>query len=368
MIYLDCNASTPMRPQVSEAVARALGLIGNPSSVHAPGRAARRAIDDARDAVASLVGASPSRVVFTSGGTEANNLALAATGRGRILASAVEHQSVLGAREDIARIRVDREGVVDLDALDRLLAAEAPPAVVSLMLANNETGAVQPVARAAEIVHAHGALLHCDAAQAVGRIAVDVRALGADLLTLSAHKMGGPKGAGALVLAHDMELAPLLCGGGQEGKRRAGTENVASIAGFGAAAALAAEFAAEAARLGALRDGMESRLLAAAPGAAILGAGTVRLPNTSCIAMAGMDADIQVMAFDLDGIAVSAGAACSSGKVGPSHVLAAMGTPASLVRSAIRVSLGWHNTAADGAAFIASWLKLHARARARAAA
>lgn len=361
MIYLDANASAPLRPGAVDAMARAMKAAGNPSSVHGPGRAQRRTVDEAREAVAAMVGASPERVVFTASGTEANNLALRGIGARAVLASAVEHVSVLDATDNVRRVPVTGEGILDLDALAAMLAGGAAPTLVSVMLANNETGAIQPVARAAEIAHAHGALLHCDAAQAAGRIAIDMAALGADMLTLSAHKMGGPMGTGALVLAGDLDLDPILRGGGQERRRRAGSENVPAVAGFGAVAADVAALLAEAPRLAELRDGLETRLLAEAPDAVVFGTGVPRLPNTSCVAMPGASAETQVIALDLAGIAVSAGAACSSGKVAPSHVLAAMGVPETLARNAIRVSLGWHNTAAETVAFARAWLGLHAR-------
>lgn len=361
MIYLDANANAPLRPSAADAMARAMTAAGNPSSVHGAGRAQRRIVDEAREAVAAMAGAAPAHVVFTASGTEANNLALRGAGARAVLASAVEHVSVLDAADPVRRVPVSDAGLLDLDALAALLGESARPALVSVMLANNETGAVQPVARAAEIAHAHGALLHCDAAQAAGRIAIDLAALGADMLTLSAHKMGGPMGAGALVLARDLDLDPILRGGGQERRRRAGSENVPAIAGFGAVAAEVAPLLAEAPRLAALRDGLEAGLLAEAPEAVVFGADAPRLPNTSCVAMPGASAETQVIAFDLAGFAVSAGAACSSGKVARSHVLAAMGVPETLAASAIRVSLGWHNTATDTLAFARAWLGLHAR-------
>jgi cysteine desulfurase len=364
--YLDYNATAPVRPAAAAAVAAALEAAGNASSVHAPGRAARRRIEDARERVAALVGAAPANVVFTSGGTEANALALTGSDATRLLVSAVEHDSVLRNAPGATPIPVDRNGVVDLAALDRLLAEpRGETCLVSLMLANNETGVIQPVAEAAAIARAHGARMHCDAVQAAGKIAVDIAVLGVDMLTLSAHKIGGPQGVGALVLRDGMTLAPLLKGGGQERGRRAGTENLPGIAGFGAAAAAAlADLAAGApARIAALRDGLEAALAAPAAiqGAVIHGAGAARLPNTSCIGLPGRSAETQVMALDLAGVAVSSGAACSSGKVRASHVLGAMGLSAADAGCAIRVSFGWASTQDDVDRFVAAWGALAAR-------
>jgi len=362
-VYLDYNATAPVRPQVAEAVAQTLGTVGNPSSVHGFGRRARRALEDARAEVAALAGASPEAVAFTGSGTEANNWALSS--RPRVLASAVEHDSVLaGATE---RIPVDGNGRVDPAAVDEYLAADDAPALVSVMLANNETGVVQPVADVAEIARRRGARMHTDAVQAAGRLALDMDALDVDLLTLSAHKLGGPQGVGALVV-RNVELAPLLRGGGQERRRRAGTENVAGIVGFGVAARLALdERVARMAVLAKLRDDLEARIRAIAPDATIFGRDAERLPNTSCLAMPGVAAELQVMDLDLAGVAVSAGAACSSGKVQASHVLSAMGA-GNTAGQAIRVSLGWATTAEDVDRFVAAWEKLYRRLGAARAA
>jgi cysteine desulfurase len=366
-VYLDYNATAPIRPEAADAVGRALGISGNPSSVHRFGRAARRLVEDAREAVAALVGAAPSQVVFAGSGTVANNMALGGAGRGRLLVSAIEHDSVLrAAGAGAERIPVTSAGTVDVGALDRLLAADARPALVSVMMANNETGAIQPIAEIVECARRHGALVHSDAVQAAGRIAVDFRALGLDLLTLSSHKLGGPQGVGALIVADPVVLEPLVKGGGQERGRYAGTENVAGIAGFGAAAAsVAAAIPVEEARLAALRDRLEDALRAKAPGVRIFGSAAPRLPNTSCVAMAGVSSETQVMALDLAGFAVSAGAACSSGRVQASHVLSAMGAGEAEAASAIRVSLGWRSTAADIDGFVAAWAELHRRAAKR---
>jgi cysteine desulfurase len=370
--YFDWNATAPLRPQAAEALREALAVPGNPSSVHAEGRAARRLVEEAREAVAALVAARPGDVFFTSSGTEANMLALTPAiqtaderrPREKLLISAIEHSSVRTGgrfpRGAVADIAVDADGRVDLAALADALAGTTRP-LVSIMLANNETGVVQPIAQAAAIVHAAGGLLHVDAVQAAGRIACDINALGADLLTLSAHKIGGPKGVGALIRAReDIHFPdPLIRGGGQERGLRAGTENVAGIAGFGAAAAaVRRQGATEADHMLALRDKLETGLKVVTPAAVIFGAQAERLPNTTLFAAEGMKAETAVISFDLEGIAVSSGAACSSGKVQPSHVLAAMGVSPALTRGAVRLSLGWTTTETDIERFLGAWRKL----------
>jgi cysteine desulfurase len=353
-VYLDYNASAPMRPEAVAAVLEASALVGNPSSVHRFGRLARRVLEDAREQVAAMVGSRPERVLFTSGGTEANNLAILGAGRPRFIASALEHDSVLRVRE-AGLLPVGSDGVVDLAALAASLASDPRPALVALMLANNETGVIQPVAEAARIAHQHGALLLCDAVQAAGRIPIDIASLGADFLSLSAHKLGGPKGVGALVLGSDLPFAPSQLGGGQERGRRAGTENLAGIAGFGVVAAMAPDSLADQPRLAALRDRLETDLLRLARETVIAGRSAPRLANTSVIALPGLPAERQVIQLDLAGVAVSAGAACSSGKVRASPVLAAMGFAPVIAGSAIRVSLGWQSTAADVERFVEAW-------------
>jgi cysteine desulfurase len=371
--YLDWNATAPLRPAARAAACAAMDACGNPSSVHGEGRAARRLLEDARLHVAALVNADPRNVIFTSGGTEANVLALTPAieqaadkaPRDLLLFSAIEHPSVLAggrfASARIGKLPVDANGVIDLAALEQCLAAQAPGrALVSLMAANNETGVIQPVAAAAEIVHRHGGLLHVDAVQAAGRVLVDIQALGADLLTLSAHKLGGLKGAGALIKRDEsIHVEPLIRGGGQERGARAGTENVAAIAAFGAAAqAVKADLAAEVQHMRTLRDRLEARLCAISPQVVIFGAKADRLPNTTLMAVPGGKAETLVIAFDLDGVAVSSGAACSSGKVAPSHVLAAMGIAPELARGAIRISLGAATTEADIDRLLQVWQKL----------
>ena len=367
-VYLDWNATTPLRPEAKAAMAQAWELAGNPSSVHAEGRQARRLVEDARAAVAAAVGAVSRNVTFTSGGTEANVLALGPGVRRtggqavrRLLISAIEHTSVLtGGRfpsDLVHRIGVTPDGLIDLDRLRNAL-ADGPPALVSLMAANNETGAVQPIAQASEIVHEAGSLLHVDAVQALGKIPLDIKGLGADFVSLSAHKIGGPKGIGALVVAEGVEgMDPLLRGGGQERGHRAGTENVAGIAGFGAAVTTAAGALGEdAAHIEALRNRLERGLKTS--GAIIFSESALRLPNTTLVTVPGLRAETAVIGFDLAGIAVSSGSACSSGKVQPSHVLAAMGFGPKIAQGAVRLSLGWSTSEADIDRALEAWRKL----------
>ena len=365
--YLDYNATAPLRPEVREAIGGALDLYGNPSSVHEEGRAARAAIEAARIKVAKLVGAAPEDVIFTSGGTEANALALAAQGgqAWHCYLSAVEHPSVLTGgrfyRETTTIVAATEDGIVDLSVLaselkKHHLGGWRP--FVSLMVANNETGAIQPVAEAAKIVHEAEGLLHSDAVQAPGRLPLDMAVLGADMLSLSAHKIGGPKGVGALVLKPGVSVEPLVKGGGQERRRRAGTENVAGIVGFGVAAELAAADLAKADATRALRDRLEAGALAIAPDAVIVSRSVDRLPNTSCIAVPGAKAETLVIGLDLAGVAVSAGSACSSGKVEASHVLRAMGMPPELAQGAIRVSLGIGTSSYDIERFLGAFGEL----------
>ena len=370
-VYLDWNATAPLRAEAWRAMAAAWELVGNPSSVHAEGRRARRLVEEARAAIATAVGASARNVIFTSGGTEANTLALTPglySGRGapiqRLAVSAIEHPSVLaGGRfpaAAVSRIGVTQSGVIDFNRLESRLAEQgAGPRLVSIMAANNETGALQPIQQAAEMVHATGGLLHVDAIQALGKIPLDINSMGADLVSLSAHKIGGPKGVGALVLAEGVSgLEPLLRGGGQERSHRAGTENVAGIAGFGAAtnAAMSA-LGADAARLLRLQDRLE-RGLEETPRLILFSKDVPRLPNTTLFTVPGLRAETAVIGFDLAGIAVSSGSACSSGKVQPSHVLEAMGFPRDLTQGAVRLSLGWSTSEADIDCCLKAWRKL----------
>ena len=300
--YLDWNATTPLRPEAVAAISATLASCGNPSSVHSWGRMARQTLEHAREAVAALLGPiSPDGVVFVSGGTEANHLALLGAERERVLVSDVEHDSVRQAFSRSEAIPVDGDGVVAIDALDRLLAADSRPALVSVMFANNETGVIQPVAEIAAIARNHGALFHCDAVQAAGKLVLDAEEIGADLISLSAHKLGGPPGAGALVVTGGTDLMPLFRGGRQERGRRAGTENLPGICGFAAAATAALEGVAVYDRVRALRDELEDQIAEIAPDAIVVGAAAPRLPNTSAIAMPGVAAETQVIALDLDG-------------------------------------------------------------------
>jgi cysteine desulfurase len=370
--YLDWNATAPLRSEAREAMTAAIDVVGNPSSVHAEGRAARRVVEEAREHIAALVGAIPRNVIFTSGGTEANALALMPgwhhgelSAPDRLLMSTIEHPSVrsggrfpLSAQENIP---VTGAGVADREWLGHRLAelGDSKP-LVSLMLANNETGVIQPIAAVAEAVHARGGLVHVDAVQAAGKIFFDINSLRADLLTVSAHKLGGPKGIGALILANEALYIPdpVLKGGGQESARRAGTENVIGIAGFGAAAQAARQsLTDDAARMATARDHLETRLRDIASETVIFGADTPRLPNTTLLAMPGIRAETALIALDLDGVAVSSGSACSSGKVAPSHVLAAMGVRPELALGAIRVSLGPSTTDDEIEMFLKAWTK-----------
>lgn len=369
--YLDWNATAPLRAEARSAMLAALDVVGNPSSVHAEGRAARRLIEDAREKVAELVGAQPREVYFTSGATEANNWVHRRSWR-TVFYSRLEHPSVVAPVEagDGERILIParRSGEMDLEALERELSTRAPAlaeapgqALLTVQTANNETGVVQPLADAVRLAKAHRVLVATDAVQAPGRIPLEFAGSGLSYLTLSAHKLGGPKGIGAVVARADAPLPPLLIGGGQERRHRAGTENVAAIAGFGAAAAGAMRDLAEAGRIAQLRDRLEQQILTVAPGIVRLGQEAARLPNTSCLALEGRSTETLVAALDLAGIAVSAGSACSSGKVAASPVLAAMGLDAGLARSAIRVSIGPTTTEDEVAAFVAAFESITGR-------
>ena len=365
-VYLDHNATSPVRPEVAAAVAQALTLVGNPSSIHGEGRAARAALEAARDAVARRVGAGTGRVVFTSGGTEAANAVLSGTltragqpAPTRLLMSATEHPCIAAGHrfpaDAVDLIPVDTAGLVDLGVLAALLARHAETGVlISVQAANNETGVIQPLGAIVTLARAHGrALVHSDAVQAVGKIPLDCAGLGLDALTLSGHKFGAPKGIGALVLAEGVGLSePLLRGGGQEGRLRGGTENLPGIVGLGVAAELAEP--AEAARLAAMRDRIASGLRDRAPDLTVFGAGAPRLPNTLCFAVPGLDAPTALMALDLAGLALSSGSACASGKVARSPVLAAMAVSPALAAGALRVSLGWNSTESDVARCLAA--------------
>lgn len=366
-IYLDWNATTPLRPEARAAMSAAFDVHGNPSSVHAEGRAARMLVEDARAAIGEGLGVHPRNVVFTSGGTEANALALSPGLAGpegtpeRLIVSAIEHPSVIsggpaGRAPELAPVTAD--GIVDLNALAEML-SQGARSLVSVMLANNETGAIQPISEVARLVHEAGGLLHVDAVQAFGKIDFNISDLGADLVSVSAHKLGGPKGIGALVI-RDERIVPnaILRGGGQERGRRGGTENVIGIAGFGAAARAAlSAMADDAPRIAALRDRLE-RALKQHPGTEIIAGRTARLPNTAMVALMGLKAETTVIGFDLAGIAISAGSACASGKVHASHALVAMGLPPELGQSALRFSLGWTTREDEIDAAVEVWRRL----------
>jgi len=357
-VYFDYNATTPLAPDVTEAVVRATrDVFGNASSVHHFGQQAKAAMDDARSAVAALVNGDPSEIVFTSGGTESDNFAirgaadaLEPTGRRHLIASAVEHEAVLNTLRSLARkgwrttlLPVDHTGIVSADRLRDAITADT--AVVSVMQANNEIGTIQPIAELAAIAHEHGALMHTDAVQSAGKIPVDVRALGVDLLSLSAHKFNGPKGAGVLWIKRGTRMQPIVTGGKHERNRRAGTENVPAIAGLGVAAHLAAgKLSSEGARIAALRDRLEAGILGGVAGTAVNGAVEARVPNTTNISFERVEAESLLIALDLEGIAVSTGSACSSGTLEPSHVLRAMGLPTHRTQSSLRFSLGMFST------------------------
>jgi len=357
-VYFDYNATTPLAPEVVDTISQvSRDLFGNPSSIHHFGQQAKATIDDARSATASLINADPSEIVFVSGGTEADNFAirgaaeaLEATGRRHLIASGIEHEAVLNTLRALARrgwrttlLTVDQTGVISPDRLRE--AIDADTAMVSVMHANNEIGTIQPVAALAAIAHEHGALMHTDAVQTAGKVQVDVRALGVDLLSLSAHKFNGPKGSGALWIKRGTRMQPTATGGKHERNRRAGTENVAAIAGLGVAAVLAArKMAPEAARVSALRDRLEAGILRDVPGTQVNGTRDARVPNTTNISFERVEAESLLIALDLEGIAVSTGSACSSGTLEPSHVLKAMGLPSHRTQNSLRFSLGMFST------------------------
>ncbi|HXS07101.1 MAG TPA: cysteine desulfurase family protein [Rhizomicrobium sp.] len=389
MAYCDHNATAPLRPACRDAMAHALTVTGNPSSVHAHGRAARALVEEARDQVAKLVKAKADQVIFTSGATEANNLALWGAVEGaidqseagkaaritRLFVSAIEHSAVLKTAEAVAErvagVRLDHlpvtaDGVLNLEALRAALREGKGRALVAVMAANNETGVIQPVVEVSRLCREAGALLLVDAVTAAGKIELDAGL--SDYLTLSAHKLGGPQGVGALVVCADAPLAPQITGGGQQKGARAGTENLSGIAGFGAAAKAVLADESEPARVAVIRDHFEAALKQVLPDAVFFGAGAPRLGNTSNVALPGLQAENILIALDLDGVMVSSGSSCSSGKITPSHVLSAMGTPDELARASVRVSFGWNSTIEDADAMVASLTKLAARVRARKAA
>ena len=367
--YLDHNATTPLRPQARAAMLEALDLGGNPSSIYSEGRTARALVEKARKTLADQLGVIAPMVIFTGVGTEANNFAIKGAKVDRIVVSAIEHSCVLEAANATGKpveiVPVTSDGIIDLKALEKTLSRGKGKALVCLMLANNETGAIQPVAEAAAIAHDHDGLVHTDAVQALGKIPVNFGLLGVDMMTLSAHKVGGPQGTGALIVREGVVLEKQMHGGGQELGRRGGTENVAGIAGFAAAAQAACEKESE---IRVLRDFFESELQEVSPGVTIFSAGVDRLPNTTYMALEGMPAQTTLINLDLEGIAVSTGSACSSGKVTGSRVLAEMGVDDDLRACALRVSFGWTSNRTDIEKFIEIWRQLVARHQQNAAA
>jgi cysteine desulfurase len=363
LTYLDYNATAPIRPAVIKAMAAAMERPLNPSSVHSFGRQAKRLVDEARQKITQSVNAEGYNVVFTSSGTEANNLALKDNGESRLFVSAVEHSSVLNVHPKAEKIAVNQNGIIDLGILESQLVMQRRP-VVSIQLANNETGIIQPIAEIAQIVHNTGGMLHVDAVQGLGKMALDISKLNVDLFTLSAHKIGGPQGVGALLFKPGIEIHPQILGGGQELGLRAGTQNVAGIVGFGVAVEAVAELQSKFRYVEILRDRMEAEIKSLSPDTIVIGQGIDRLPNTSCMTMPCVKNETQLIHFDLQNIAVSAGAACSSGKVNVSHVLLAMGLSKDQAETAIRISLGTETSQADIDRFTTAWKELYTRTHA----
>lgn len=362
-VYLDHNATTPAKPAVREIMLQTLALPRNPSSIHKAGRDARRLVEESRQTILTALNAGPRDVlVFTSGATEANNLALRGAGMERVIVSVIEHPSVLNAPAEKEIIPVLPSGIIDVAALDKMLEGNTRQTLISVMLVNNETGVIQPVEEITALARKHGALVHTDAVQAFGRIPVDIQKLGVDFLTLSSHKIGGPQGAGCLVIANCVAVAPQMKGGNQEKNLRAGTENIAGIAGF--AKAIALSDIATTQKLSLWRDKIESALAAAAP-IRIFGKDAPRVCNTTMFSLPGASSEMQLIALDLAGICVSNGSACSSGTVKASHVLTAMGAAAGEAESSLRVSLGWDTTEKEVDFFINEWLKMYDRIKGR---
>jgi len=363
MIYLDYNATSPLMPDVRAAMDAVASAPLNPASIHSAGRYAKKLLEDARTTIATEFGAFTNEVLFAASGSEANNMVLRGFASSRpLLVAASEHASILKTANLLGAsiLPVDDNGVVKLDILEAQLAALGKPGLVSVMLANNETGVIQPLADIARIAHAHGALVHADAVQALGKITIDWGLLVVDMLTICAHKCGGPVGVGALLMRNDIPIAPLITGGGQELGRRAGTENIPAIVGF-AEVVKAVARCPHAAQWLAWRSELEEKLLAAAPAAQLFGSKTTRLPNTLCVSMPDVKSETQLMNFDLGGFAVSAGSACSSGRVNASHVLLAMGIAPQLAETAIRISWGWATTKDELDAFADAWIATYNR-------
>ncbi len=370
-VYLDYNATAPLLPSVTKVMGEALsGMPKNPSSIHSYGRSAKAQLEKARETIAHAVSAFPNEVIFTASGTEANMLALKGFPDRQLVASPTEHSSIHkpAGRLGAVFLDVDQSGLIDRGSMRAKLEALGKPALISVMLANNETGVIQPIKELGAIAKEYGALIHCDASQAIGKIPVDWNLLGVDMLTLCAHKAGGPLGVGALILRNDLPIAAQLIGGGQELGRRAGTENVAAILGFQEMIIQTVETGfAQMTSLREWLDAMEAEMIAAVPDAMVVGQEAARLPNTSCVIMPGVSSETQLMNLDLAGYAVSAGSACSSGRIATSHVLKAMGYSDDQAASALRISLGWGTKEAEVKAFTEEWLKLYARLGKKAA-
>ena len=358
LINFDHNATTPVKAAVANIISDTLTIGGNASSVHAVGRLARQKIEEARDKIAKLVGVRAAEIVFTSGGTEANNLVLRGVRCKHVMVSAVEHDSVLDAVDNIECLKVDENGLIDMAAFEKRLDQVDGQVLVSIMLANNETGVIQPISELSKIARKYGALLHTDAVQACGKIEFDRTRLGVDFISLSAHKIGGPQGVGALIVSEDVAIGSHLKGGGQERGRRAGTENLPGIAGFGVAGEIAGAFS-DVVEIRMLRDALEASIKKITPETVVLGENVDRLPNTSSIFMPGVKSETQIMKFDLKGIMISAGSACSSGKVQSSHVLRAMGVNNEVASNVIRISLGNVNTIDDVNYFVREWKQIY---------
>jgi cysteine desulfurase len=358
-IYLDYSASTPMRPSVLKKMSEVLAETGNASSVHAYGRHQRQHVEEARAAIAKNLHVKPAQVVFTSGATEANNMAMKGLPVAALAVSSIEHPSILQSAMGARQIKVTAHGVVDIADLENFLKSSTVSAATSVMLVNNETGVIQPLEEISKLAKQHGALLHCDAVQAWGKIPFTFESVGADVISLSAHKIGGPQGVGALIVREGLQLNAFMQGGGQEMRRRAGTENVAAIAGFGEAVTEIDDDLVQVQEWESWRDQFEETLLVRVPQATIFGHEAKRVPTISCIAMPGVGSETQLMAFDLEKVAVSSGSACSSGKVQASHVLKAMGVDDKTASSAIRVSFGWNSTSRELEKFGTLWLELY---------
>lgn len=361
-LYLDHNATSPLRPEVREKMLETLGFPGNASAVHKAGRQARRLVEDSRATILKALNAGPRDVlVFTSGATEANNLVLQGVNIERVIVSSIEHPSVLNVRKDVQIIPCLPSGLIDLAALEKMLDGNTQQTLISVMMVNNETGVIQPVADIVKLARKHGCLVHTDAVQAFGRIPVDIQALGVDFLSLSAHKIGGPQGVGCLINANCNALAPLILGGGQEKNMRAGTENVAGICGFSKAVELCDVAGFQ--TLSVLRDKIEEELQTIAADIVIYGKNAPRVANTCMFAIKGISSETQLIALDLAGVCVSNGSACTSGSVKSSHVLLAMGAGEDMAQSAIRVSLGWSSTPEDVLGFVTEYKKIYERVK-----